>query len=667
MKLFRCALLTLAATAALLFLSACGSKEPSAAAQAETTAAAAVMEADLAATLAAQPDFYRLRKIEALPANLTWENGAELPEFADPQAKQGGTLRFFIPDFPRTLRTIGPDATGGIRPYMLDDVGVPFMSRHPDIPGGIYPGLAEAWAAEPATRTVYIKLDRSARWSDGKPFTTADVVFTFYFMRSPHLREPWYNDFYTKTYSALHVFDDYTFALTLSEWKPDAVVRAGDIVPYPRHAFPDFGPDWIEKFQWRTLPTLGAYEILDRNIERGRAITLTAVDNWWAREKRFWRGRFNPARYRLEVIRDPDKAFESFARGDLDFFPMGLPKFWYENLPDTHPDVAAGYIAKTKFFNEIPRPDFGLWINSDKIRNRDLREGLHFATNWDLVCEQFFRGDAVRLQTRSDGYGWRTHPTLTARPFDPTRARELFAAAGYTEQGPDGILVNATGQRLSFTLTSYSQATRDLLPILQQEARRAGLDYKIEILDTTTGWKKIQEKSHEIAFAALARSVELYPRFWEMYHGTNAYEDAYLNSAGQPVAIAADGTPNPAPTKIRTQTNNMTMTFNPALDRLIEAYDRASSFEEIKTLAAQIEQIIYDEASWINGYAMPFHRTAYWRYVKWPAGFNARQSRNAEELFVHWIDEDEKAALERARKSGEKFEPQIRVIGEPAL
>ena len=149
-----------------------------------------------------------------------------------------------------------------------------------------------------------------------------------------------------------------------------------------------------------------------------------------------------------------------------------------------------------------------------------------------------------------------------------------------------------------------------------------------------------------------------------MYHGTNAYEDAYLNADGQPVPLAADGTPNPTPTRIRTQTNNMTMTFNPELDRLIEAYDRVNTLDEIKTLAAQIEQIIDDEASWINGYALPFHRTAAWRHVKWPASYNARQSRTAEELFLHWIDEDEKAALDHARRNGETFTPQVRVIGE---
>jgi hypothetical protein len=71
----------------------------------------------------------------------------------------------------------------------------------------------------------------------------------------------------------------------------------------------------------------------------------------------------------------------------------------------------------------------------------------------------------------------------------------------------------------------------------------------------------------------------------------------------------------------------MTMTFIPELDRLIEAYDKAETHEEIKRLAAEIEQIIYDDAAWVNGWALPFYRGGYCRYIKWPEGFNVAQSR----------------------------------------
>ncbi len=653
--------LSLAGCTLVLLVAGCG--KTSAPATGTPGADSKVMEADLARTLKEQPDFYVFKTPADVPADLKWQDSADLPEFADPNAKKGGSFNYYITDFPRTLRTIGPDATGGIRQYLLDYTEPAFVLPHPNLPGAAYPGLVTAWAVGPDGKTLYYRIDPKARWSDGHPLTTDDVVFTLYFMRSPHLREPWYNDYYTRYYRQLIVFDPLTFATVHPDKKPDLAVRFGNFVPYPRHAYQDFGPDWLDRFQWREVPKLGPYQLYTKDVDKGRGVTLTRLKDWWAVDKRFFRGRFNPDRYHLEVIRDPDKAMESFARGDLDMFPLGQPKYWYEALSDQHPEVAAGRIQRFKFYNQTPQPDWGLWINRAKpiLDHREVRLGIQHASNIALVCTQFFRGDATQMQTRSDGYGWRMHPTITARPFDPKRAREYFAQAGFTSQGPDGVLTNAAGQRLSFTITAFSQTMRDLLPILKEEALKAGLEYKLEILDRTTGWKKMQEKNHDIALAALSRSVELYPRYWEMYHGTNAYTDAYTKD-GKLSPIATGAVPNPHPKEIAVQTNNMTMTFIPRLDLLIEAYDQAETLDEIKRLAAEIEEIIYEDAAWVNGWQRPFYRGGYWRYVKWPAGFNVAQSRDLEEFFVHWIDPEEKKEVEAARRSGRTYPATLQVF-----
>lgn len=645
--------------AVALFTAGCGKKTPATDSNAGGSAEAGApdMEADLAKTLKEQPDFFVFKTAADLPPSLAWEDGSDLPEFADPHAKKGGTFNSFIQDFPRTLRTIGPEATGGIRQYMLDYVAVRMVQDHPNVPGRVFPGVAKSWAVDPSAKTIYYRMDPDARWSDGKAITTDDVVFFFYYMRSPHLGEPWYNNFYTTKYESLIIYDKLTFALVVAEKKPDMVSAYSNFALYPRHVYKHFGPGWLERYQWRSLPNSGAYIIQEKDIDKGRSITLTRVQDWWAKDKKFYRGRFNPDRYRLEVIRDPDKTAEAFLRGDIDMFGLSLPKYWYETVSENAPAVKAGYVLRSKFFNQIPRPDWGLWINRHKplLNDLNVRIGIQYASNFQLVCSQFFRGDAVVMQTRSDGYPYRTHPTLHARPFNPALAREYFAKAGFTTQGNDGVLQNASGQRLSFTLTIYSPSIRDLLPILKQEAIKAGLEFNLEVLDSTTGWKKVQEKNHDIALVALSRSVEAYPRYWEMYHGSNAYEDAYLDASGKPVTQYALGRPNPSPQKVRVQTNNMTMTFIPELDRLIEAYDRASTMEEIKRLGAEIEQIIYDDAAWVNGWAIPFYRTGYARYIKWPEGFNVSQSRNPEEFFLHWIDQDEKKAVQEARRSGRTF------------
>ena len=106
----------------------------------------------------------------------------------------------------------------------------------------------------------------------------------------------------------------------------------------------------------------------------------------------------------------------------------------------------------------------------------------------------------------------------------------------------------------------------------------------------------------------------------------------------------------------------MTSTFVPEMDKLIEAYVKSESMEEIKSLAEQIEQMIYDDAAWINGWNVPFYRGGYWRYVKWPEGFNPANSRNAEEFFVHWVDTEEREEVERARRTGGTYPAELQVF-----
>jgi len=610
------------------------------------------MEADLARTLKEQASFYHFKTAADLAAETQgqkWEDASDLPDFGDPKAKKGGTLHDHIPDFPGTFRTLGPDASSSFRSFILDYTAPTFVRPHPNYPGREIPQLATAWIFDQPHRTVYFRLDPDARWSDGVPLTTDDVVFTWYLFRSPLLNDPWQNDFYTKTYTALTVYDAHTFSVTLRELKPDGVDRAGNTNPFPRHFFKDFGPDWTKTYNWRITPTLGAYTINEEDIKRPSSITLSHVKDWWAEDKRFFKGRFNPDRIHLAVIRDPDKAFEAFVRGDLDIFPMST-QLWYSKLPDTHPSVTSGFTVKTTFYNQIPAPNFGLWINEAMpyLSNHNVRLGIEYATNFALVCQQYFRGDAEIQKTASDGFGWDPNPAVKPYPFDPLKAREYFAKAGFSQQGPDGVLVNASGRRLSFTITTTYRRYADILVIVKQEALKAGLEFNIEILDETTGYQKTEEKKHEITLSAFSRTVEMYPRYWEYLDGDNAYDVPYL----------PDGSVNPA-RKIKPNTNNISSVAIPELDKLIKQYDTAPTMERIKDLAAQIEQIDHDDANWVNGWKTPFYRLAYRPWVKWPKDFNGMQSLDYLELWEMWIDQDaQKAALD-AKAAGRSLPVQI--------
>jgi len=592
-----------------------------------------------------EPDFFVWAKPSDVPENLNWQQGDEVPEYGSPNAKRGGTYFYIIPDFPRTLRFVGPDANGAFRNYIHDNNTLALVSPHPDNPEHYFPALARQWAIGPDNRTVYFKLDPDATYSDGVPIRADDYFFCFYFMRSSNIVDPWYNDAYKTKIARITQFDELTIAITLPESKPDLLYRTSLVRPVPTHFYTEFAEDFVQHYQWTMEPTTGAYQIKKKNIDKGRSITLTQVPNWWAREKKHFRYRYNPDRLNYKVVRDRDKVFALFAKGEIDMYGTNgiIPDVWYNKLSEkAEPNVANGGIIRTTFYNQIPRPSWGMSINSMRpiLNDRNVRQGLQFATNWDLVCQSVFRGDAQRMQTPSDGYVAVTFPDTKARPFDPQQAAALFAKAGFTKRGPDGILVNDKNERLSFTITTGYKRLADSLTVIQQEARKAGVEYRLEIMESTAAWKKIDEKKHDISFGAKNTSVELYPRYWETFHGANAYKP--------------DGS-------VQTETNNETQTNDPHLNSLIEQYDRASNIDDIVRLAREIVALLHEDAAFIPAFTEPFLRTAYWRWVKWPEGFQGKTARDADEGMVFWIDSAERIAVREALRDGATFPVELRV------
>ncbi|PLW83719.1 ABC transporter substrate-binding protein [Kineobactrum sediminis] len=631
-----------------LLLSGCGKPDDNAAV---TTGAEADVSAEVEAFYAANPEFFGFKTLADVPVDLNWEAGEGLPEIGSPEARKGGTQYGALQDFPRTLRTVGPDSNGGFRTFLLDEVGMSLTHLHPGT-RELYPGLAEAWALDPENRTVYIKLDPQATFSDGAAITADDYLFMFWFYRSPYIMAPWYNNFYSTTYSNITRYDDHLISITTAELKPDFAEKATNLRPVPQHHYKAMGENFTERYQWQFEPTPGAYIVREDDIRKGRSIALTRNDNWWAKDKKHWRYRFNPDRIQLNIIRDSAKMFEAFKRGDIDQFGLNLAEYWYEKLPDSDPDVQAGYIHKSVFFNQRPRPNFGLWVNTAQplLDNPDIRKGVAHATHWDLVIEKFFRGDNDRLNTASDGFGDFSHPTLRARAFDIDKAQQYFAAAGFNQRGADGILANADGQRLAFTLSTGYESLRDVLTILRQEAAKAGLDLRLEILDGTVGWKKVQEKQHDIHFSAFGVPLEMYPRFWEHYHSVNAYDDAFLE----------DGSINPE-RQLKTQTNNIEALALFEMDELIERYRRSNDRAEMVALSHRMIELHHDHASFIPGFYQGYFRVGHWRWIRYPEGFSYKHAGSAGELYVHWIDTDLKEETLAARRSGQTFDPAITV------
>ena len=602
-------------------------------------------------------DCFIMATPQDIPAGLNWQDGAKEREFASPAAKKGGTWQVYMRDFPRTLRTIGPDANGAFRSYLLDYNALGLVHAHPNT-DGYYPGLAKSWAVAEDGATVFYRLDPNARYSDGNKVRVSDYFFFLYFMRNKHIQAPWYNDFYGKDkFKKVTIYNHDTLSVSFYKAKPDIVERAS-IRPKPEHFYFELDGEFLKKYQWKPEPTTGAYVVYPRNVDKGKSVTLVRQKDWWADSKKFFRYRFNPDQIKVSVIRDYNKAFEVFLKGDLDMFGLSKSEFWYKKLPHEHPLVANGYLTKVTFYNQTPPPSYALRINSQQppLDNLNIRKGFHHAINFDLVLEKVFRGDFIRMNSVADGYGARSHPSIRAREFSVEKAKSCFARAGYSKLGPDGILINAVGQKLSIeVLTSYKHF-EDVLVVLKEQAKKAGLEIKLKMLEPTAAWKVANEKNHQVFFSAFNSFVELFPRFWEPFHSDNAYEEAG-NSKYTDDGLLKKG----LTTKV--STNNFTQTADKEIDNLIDLYREEEDLARITEMSHQLIEKIHEHAAWVPGWKKPWLRLGHWNWIKFPENWGPKESRDYEEFHVFWIEPKEKQRIINAKKEGKPIstEPSVKI------
>lgn len=570
-----------------------------------------------------------------LPADLKWENNDTDPVYADPEAKRGGTFRDFMSSFPLTLRKYGPDSNGGFAAYVRE-TNLPLLSTHPVTRNPI-PMLANQWAFGADNKTLYFRINPKARWSDGQPVTADDWVFTLKMMRSKEINDPWYNNYYSTQISEVTKFDDHTLAITSgTEKSREDLLEALPFTPEPSHAI-KLTANWVKEYNWKVLPVTGPYQIGE--LKKGKSVTFDRVKDWWGNDERYFQHRFNPDRIEIKVLRDQNIAWQHFLRGELDTFPLVMPNWWHDKSKTA--EFEKGYIERLWFYNQTPQPPMGLYLNTADplLSNLDVRLGIQHALALDKMIATLLRGDYQRLNTYGSGQGDFTNTDLKARPFDPALAREFFAKAGFTKTGPDGILRNDKDQPLSLSITYTTAEHAQRLTLLREEAKKAGLNLELNLMDASAGFKSMLEKKHQSAW--MAWSGGRYPAYWEHFHRVNANKP---------------------------QTNNIMNIDDDRISALVEQYDKAFDFGKKADLSRQIQQRLYDLASFVPAYQVPYTRAGAWRWIRlpkvpatpqsdllyWPLdGSNSGYSFGG----LLWIDEATKAQTRAAIKGGQTFPP----------
>lgn len=385
----------------------------------------------------------------------------------------------------------------------------------------------------------------------------------------------------------------------------------------------------------------GPYQLGE--IKKGKSITFKRVKSWWGDNERYLAHRFNPDTIEIKVIRDQNIAWQHFLRGELDTFSLVLPNWWHDKTNTA--EFNNGYIERLWFYQQMPQSPMGLFLNTADplLADQNVRLGIQHALNFDKMINTLLRGDYLPLYSYGAGQGAFTNTELKGRQFDPNIARQFFAKAGFNQIGANGILQNQQGQPLRFAITYTSAEHTQRLSLLREEAKKAGLLLDLNLMDSATGFKSILEKKHQSAW--MAWSSSRFPAYWEHFHKLNANKP---------------------------QTNNIMNLNDDALSALVDKYDREFDFEQKAALSRQIQQRLYDLASFVPAYQVPYTREGAWRWIRLPSKPATAKSEvlywpldgsNSSYSFggLFWIDDKIKQQTLAAMKKQQIFPAVLRI------
>ena len=566
-----------------------------------------------------------LEVTEKIPTDIIWETNDSAPIFSSSEAMKGGTYRTAITMFPLTLRAVGPDSNGGFRSF-LDANKMSLLYLHPNTEE-LLPSLATHWAFWKDKKTMFFKLNSKAKWSDGRAVTANDYLYTLKFMRSKFILAPWYNNYYTEKLDRIIKYDDYTIAVVAKNEDPDLFL-INNMGPTPRHFYGQLNVEFVKNFNWKITPNTGPYQISD--IKKGKSITFKRKENWWAKDLKYNLGRFNVDKVLIKVIREQTTLFEFFKRQKLDDFSLVFPNYWH-GIGKNMESYEKGYVKKLWFYTDTRESATGFWLNMDKeiFKDRNVRYAFAHGMNIDKMLRTLLRGDYRRLHNHMTGYGKYSDTSIVARKFSVTKVDSLMKKSGW-QRGKDGIWEK--GKKKYSVKVNYSfDGHTPRLVLLKEEAKKVGIELILQ-LKTGTSFKQILERKHDVAW--MGWSTGFRPRYRQHYHSENAH---------------------------KTQTNNITNTDDPDMDRYIEAYRSSIDPNERIKLSHKIQNKIHEIGAFIPTYYVGYERLVYWRWWKFPK-VPATKNGGVIDPFgsgTFWLDPKIKEKTLQAMKSGKTFEPEL--------
>jgi len=336
-------------------------------------------------------------------------------------------------------------------------------------------GTARDWTTpdgKPGLATDYA-IRSDARWGDGTPVTTRDVLFTWKLGRVPEAGFAGQETFRRMEQVIAH--DDRRFTVHWNKRTCD-YQGLGDFELIPAHveakaaAAPQTYSTQNGYDRDPTNPGLynGPYRIVA--VQPGASITLEPNAQWQGQAPYF-------KRITVRTIENTAALEQNLLAGEIDMISgedgISLDQaLSLEGRKDPRFDI----VFRTGLFYE----HIDLNLDNPLLADRRLRRSLLMAIDREAISQRLFAGKQPVAHGQvhpDDRHYWADAPKT---PYDSKAAKLLLVEAGWT-QGPDGFLRTPQGERATLELlTTAGNRTRELVAqVLQSNWRTLGIDVRL--------------------------------------------------------------------------------------------------------------------------------------------------------------------------------------------
>jgi peptide/nickel transport system substrate-binding protein len=281
--------------------------------------------------------------------------------------------------------------------------------------------LAESWEVSADGLIITFHLRRGVRWHDGRPFTSADALYTYRVTVDPRTPTAYAGDF-LKVKKA-ETLDDYTFrvaydrpfAPSLSSWS---------IGILPRHLLE--GKEITRSALGRQPVGTGPYKF--KEWTGGQKIVLTS-------NRDYFEGRPCIDGYIMRFIPDNATMFLELRAGGID--RMGLTPLQYKR--QTENNLFQKNYRKYRYLSSS-YTYLGYNLKHPLFADKRVRQAIAHAVNRQEIIDGVLMG-LGRIATGPFKPGtWVYNPNVSDYPYDPVKAKLLLADAGWADSNHDGIL-----------------------------------------------------------------------------------------------------------------------------------------------------------------------------------------------------------------------------------